>query len=497
MGKNIKFVLKSRKDFLLAIVLTLILLGTLVFRITGSHGSHDAQQNFLMSYNLYKHGIISLDNPEKEQELTPSMYREPFPIFVNALFMTLHPGIRENMPYEQMKDVISKRTKQVNLLWIFLGMIGVWWLTVMLTSSKVAGIITMLASWLFCFSRFSHWHELLSEMSVVTLLLASAIALIYAYRGGHSIFWMGITGILVGCLALTKAVFFYIFPVVWIVVFIAFLTDLKFSTKESVLVAVAMLISFSVIVFPWMLRNKVLLNQFGITQRGGQILLTRAYKNYVSPEEFRGMFYIWAPGPEHVRRILGIVLGFKEKDIMLGGRLQRLNRYSDVEKLDRLAAEAGEPDATISFFWKTAAERNRLVKQLKEQGIDYPEGRADSIMRKKAILIIKKSPLRHLIMTIPFAWRGMWCFRNSRFFVVAFPILLLNFLAYFSFMLIPIWAVKHRNRELLLAMLLPMGMVIFYSLFTHNIPRYNAPAVPFMLIALWFVLSGKRGKTEV
>jgi len=212
MGKNIKFVLKSRKDFLLAIVLTLILLGTLVFRITGSHGSHDAQQNFLMSYNLYKHGIISLDNPEKEQELTPSMY----------------------MPYEQMKDVISKRTKQVNLLWIFLGMIGVWWLTVMLTSSKVAGIITMLASWLFCFSRFSHWHELLSEMSVVTLLLASAIALIYAYRGGHSIFWMGITGILVGCLALTKAVFFYIFPVVWIVVFIAFLTDLKFSTKESV-----------------------------------------------------------------------------------------------------------------------------------------------------------------------------------------------------------------------------------------------------------------------
>jgi len=116
-----------------------------------------------------------------------------------------------------------------------------------------------------------------------------------------------------------------------------------------------------------MLRNKVLLNQFGITQRGGQILLTRAYKNYVSPEEFRGMFYIWAPGPEHVRRILGIVLGFKEKDIMLGGRLQRLNRYSDVEKLDRLAAEAGEPDATISFFWKTAAERNRLVGKTVER----------------------------------------------------------------------------------------------------------------------------------
>ncbi|MFW5768144.1 MAG: hypothetical protein ACOCXO_07230, partial [Bacteroidota bacterium] len=230
------------------------------------------------------------------------------------------------------------------------------------------------------------------------------------------------------------------------------------------------------------------LDEFKIAQRGGAVLLTRAYKNQVSLEEYIGAFYIWSPNAG--KKIIGPVLGFSKEDLMLGGRLQRLNsRSSDFDEIDIMAARNADPDAAISFRRKQGAERNKLSRELEEQGVSNPGSVADSMLQKKAIRMILDAPLKHLAMTIPFAWYGMWAFpvtiwKDALGVLYVIPAGILNLLGYACMMFMPVLALKRRKPELLLIFLFPIGMVLFYALFTHGLPRYNLPAVPFMLIAL-------------
>src|SRR5690625_7888999 len=78
-----------------------------------------------MAYNLYKHGVLSVDLEEDAGQLSPSNQREPFPPVITALFMHLHPGIDQSMTYASLANgVHTEKVKQVNLFLIAL-LIGV------------------------------------------------------------------------------------------------------------------------------------------------------------------------------------------------------------------------------------------------------------------------------------------------------------------------------------------------------------------------------------
>lgn len=528
--------------FFLAALLSL----SLGFLLTEGPGSPDAHQNFRMSYNLYSHGTVSLDMPGEDRPPAPTMYREPFPVFVNALFMALHPGIRKNVPYDLAEyGPTSARLKQVNLLWALLGLWGAWQLARLLIPGIPPGMIAMLGSFAFFFSVPLYFNALLSEIPTATLMLWASIALVRAFRGGRFAWWAA-AGLLAGCLALTRAAFLYVFPGAFAAALIALSASARVPLKKAALSALVMLVAFSAAVFPWMARNRVLLGSFSIAQRGGVVLLVRAYKNQATREEFRGMFYLWAPS-RPARIVLGPLLGFTGKDLMKGGRLNRLQRYRDTElsEKERAAVRAEDPGREISFYHGARAERPHLIRLFEARGMPPSEARirADAETRRAALNMIRAAPLRHLAMSVPFSWRGMWCFEDyflssgrlvlgplsvtwinlvvylSVFFLsfqalrrrrqktisavlVSFGAVIIYFLllrgftvslitlaAYAVFIFLPFLALRRRAFEHFPAMVLPWGMVAFHVLLTHNIPRYNAPAVPFMIIALMLAVS--------
>ena len=178
---------------------------------------------------------------------------------------------------------------------------------------------------------------------------------------------------------------------------------------------------------------------------------------------------------------MGAVLGFSDEDLREGGRLQRLNREanSDFAERDLAAERAGMPDDAVSYYRKARAERTRLQHELRARGNESPATEADRILQDEALAAMLARPGDHMLMTIPFLWRGA---------AVVFPVLCAGL----------IYALVRRRTEIAIFILPSMGMTLFYALFSHFIPRYAITAVPvtiviglFLATRAWARLAGK------
>jgi hypothetical protein len=222
-----------------------------------------------------------------------------------------------------------------------------------------------------------------------------------------------------------------------------------------------MVVSFGAVLSPWLYRNWQQFGVLEIAERSGSVLMLRAAKDDMTPVEYLGAFYVWAPKP--IRPLAGQVLGFGPQDLMRGGRLQRLNRNASDFLADDIAAERnGRPEDAISFYHKTRAELYRLRAQFIAAGHPHPDIATDEILRNRALEHVRSHPWRHLAATLPFLWRG-----------AALPLpLLLCALAY------GLW---RRRYDLVLFCLPAFGAVMLYGLLTHFIIRYGLPTWPVAL----------------
>lgn len=116
-------------------------------------------------------------------------------------------------------------------------------------------------------------------------------------------------------------------------------------------VVTVFVLGFSLTTGAWMLRNYVLLDAMDIVGEAAPIvLMVRAEKNKMSWTEYLGSFYAWAP-TELLRHATGRLLGFTERDLGRGGRLERLNRSTNSEfyASDVEAMRAGRPKDARSY----------------------------------------------------------------------------------------------------------------------------------------------------
>jgi hypothetical protein len=164
--------------------------------------------------------------------------------------------------------------------------------------------------------------------------------------------------------------------------------------------------------------------------------------------------------------VVGRLLGFSSTDLLLGGRLQRLNRSnsSTFAQRERAAVQAGKPENVISYFRKAAAEHRKVELQYATSGHPSPSAAADRDMQQRAVTLIKSHPLQHLAMTIPCLWRGA---------LFSFPLLL-------GALALGLW---NRNHRLVLFVLPALGLVMFYALLSHFILRYGKPVMPVTLVS--------------
>lgn len=485
---------KAQYPYRLHLIALFILISLLTLalnrHLTPTATSPDATQNLRIAYNLAYHGVYSIDS-DPDETLEPTNYREPLPLYLLAAHIRLHPDLASGWAAQSIQQGAGFQTlKQHNLLWAFGCLWGVALLIMMVVKARWQALIAAVLGVLLTYRifLFDAVDLLLTEIQTGSLLLWSSVALIKALHTAHRRWWVGV-GLLLGGLSLTKAAFFYVGVAFVIVLLARYLLQSDWTRRQVMgrmgLMGLTLLVSVS----PWLVRNYYVFGRPELTQRGGAVLLARAYKNEM---DILGGFYYYAPPGVKIR--LGRLLGFSEADAELGGRLQRLNRQGDSSfaQSDLAAQNEGRPQDAVSYYRQARAEEVRLRKFYTAQGAENPALLADAAMQRQALRLIRQKPLRHLLMSALFLWRGMWCMKIS---TTSIPIemtaLAINGLAFIALWGMAIIGLWKRRPEMLGIALLPVGAIGFYALATHYIPRYSDSLIPNLVVA--FVVTGAWG----
>lgn len=446
------------KRFVLTIIFSMLLVFTLCFlaktQITGAIIDSDAWFNLQTSFNLAKYNEFSRTKSQ------PTNYREPLTPLITAVWMKFNPLINLDYPLENfIEGEPARLVKLSNLFWLFLLLFGAFWSTYNLTNSLATSSFAVLL--VYCFLPI-YFDYLLTETPTAALLIWFSWSLVLTLKKNNPLayFMVGIFG---GGLVLTRAVFLYIVPIVFI------LTSQLLKIAQSSCLVKKMSITvlcFSIVVFPWMSRNYLKLNHFSVAERGGVVLYTRALKNTMTWMEIKGAFYAWAPWG---KKQIGKRLGFSSKDLLEDGILERLNR-----KLP------------VSFYQLARSERVQLREFYEGKSIVNSNAQADKYQQREAVRMIVESPFRHVAMTPLFFWRGIPSIKPTSLkrylsFMNDFPLGLILTLFYFG---VGLWCFIKKHYKILLFCMPGSAMILFHSLFSHNIQRYNVPATSSMLVLL-------------
>jgi 4-amino-4-deoxy-L-arabinose transferase-like glycosyltransferase len=451
--------------------------------IDASPVTRDAAQNLQLAINVSHHGVMSLDEAPPYQR---SMYREPFPVAVSAVVITIvDRSLGKADATEYFSGERAKLVKYQNILWL----ISLWsavfvatrWFTGSFFAAAFAGIVAVnpyLGS-----TTSDGVNYLYTELPAAVLLTFGSLALSAAASKERP--WLfGAAGLCFGLLALTKSAAVYVFGGLAFVLLIGYARAVTRPDRKRRMLNVALMMAmFAIVVGPWIGRNALAFGRPQISERGGLAIYTRALMDQMTPSEYRGSFYAWARPAW--RAYIGPFLGFTEEDLKRGGRLQRFNEDAGttVDESGIAAEAAGRPENAISFYRKARAERTRIETDFGAHGDPHPDVAADLVMENEGFQVVEGELGHNLEMTIPLLWRGA---------PLIFPVLLLVF-GY------SLWAKRY---TLSLLILPSLAMLSFYALATNFVPRYSAlfhptavAAIVILIYALW-QLRVRKGRTE-
>src|SRR5690606_7679439 len=187
-------------------------------------------------------------------------------------------------------------------------------------------------------------------------------------------------------------------------------------------------------------RNHAYFGEFGISERAGVVLMQRAVMNELTPEEYLGALYLFAPN-EPLEKLVAKITGFGPGDLEKGGRLQRLNHGKVSGFPEDLSAErAGLPEKTITYHRRARAWRVKLASEYRAAGHPNPMAAADDELKRRAMILIKENLSQHIAFIPLGIWRGAF---------VTTPILLLTLL----------YGLHARRVDVSLAVLPSVGMI--------------------------------------
>jgi hypothetical protein len=433
-------------------------------RITDTPIVWDAAENLRLTLNLERNGVVSMS---ATAPIVPSMYREPVPVFfgkfaVRAVDRVL--GRADTAEYYRGER--AKLLKYQNIPWLALLSAVVFIIGQELGLAFLPSLLCVLLTNLLLLNADIGYFMLdnLYTEAAATALLSLGSLLLLTGVGRKGLTRIALAGACFGVLALVKALFLYI--TLGLVIAIPSLSLLlRRSMGAAVLRAAVLGALAALVVLPWMLRNYLDMGQFGISQRGGEVLYDRAIMDQMTRDEYVGSFYLSAPYP--LNGALRRLFGYSNKDIEEGGRLQRLNQSSDSSFFvrDYSAENAGRPQDAITYVHRAGADRVLLSNQLAAAGNPQPEIASDREVQARARAIILHHPFRHLALIPMYLWQG----------------------AFFSFpalAVIVFYAFSHRKYELAVMVLPAFASLLFYASFAHLEPRYGIPTYPIIICVL-------------
>ncbi len=464
------------RALLLAVIVVLCWRLDSVF--TQSPITHDARQNLRAGFNLNVWGVFSIEEPAAG-EPSPDNYREPVVPAAAALFMRLHPAFSPNMDFEQAAGgSLCRQVKRVNIAWALLVLLGAAALAVELTRSTLAACLSCVLIWLVFLRNPEHADTLCTEIPTAAVMLWASLLLVISVRAGRVRLFLP-AGALYGVLCLTKAVFLYLAPLAVLIVFFCCAPAARLKSVRAFACCAVFTAGIAVAAGPWMLRNYMQFGTSTLAQRGGTVLYGRMLRDTMTMDEAVSALYLWGPGA-YKKLVKNSSLDRAPADFEEGGRGARLNRSSDsgFALMDEAAERAGRPEDAISFHSRSRAERARVIRRFASQGHANPELAADGYLKREARQWIVRHPVRHTLMSLLFAWRGMWCFYGGGLFTA------LNALCAAAFLGLAAYGPCAGRPRITAFIALPFLMLSFNAFFSHNLSRYSAPAIPHVLLSL-------------
>jgi hypothetical protein len=201
-----------------------------------------------------------------------------------------------------------------------------------------------------------------------------------------------------------------------------------------------------VIVGAWMTRNAVKVDRFFIAQGGGLALAYRSAIDRMEGQEILASFLYWTPSP-----------------MVRSSLLPRFFGSGIVATLDE----------SHQNRFLGAMERREAMR------IKHGWAWGDAALAGEARAEILGMPLKHLLVGMPLAWRGM---QVERYVV-------LNVFLFTAFFGAVITATVRKDLPALVVFGPAVLSCTLHTLATHNIPRYSVVLIPILWLASAYILS--------
>ena len=444
----------------------------------------DGDQYERIAFNMVRYGRYHVSPRLTEtSDAGPYFRREPgYPLFLATVF-ALSPEF-PSLTHACISDGRCAAAAPVRR--------RVQWLTSLIQAMTVAATFlvayTWTGSWLVSIAAGLFYLVLLPPLDT-SIVLAAFLLFVHAVLAAET--WRKprlvtavISGLALGLLVLTKAVFQY-----WLVgVALLWITGLWWDgpRRRALLpAAMALLIGAGILTLPWMVRNAVQVGHFGISGRSGELLAIRTEYGRMTWSEVRGAFAFYLP--------------------MNGALRDRAMRWLEPEvfgyrRFDRSRSNlAGFYRRTKRETGEVAARADRLDPGWRQRVGEWGLGRDDVLARASAELL-REDWLKQAVLTLAFLERGSFfpIRHYDRFHGAAddaskrllwFPMTLIQSLAWLlRYLLLPavgiMAVVAWRRRSFELGFLVLPVIYVFgiHAVATHFESRYSHPSVVLLVL---------------
>ena len=415
----------------------------------------DAMQILAMALNAYNHGVVSKSYTEKD--ILPTAYREPgYPLFM-SLGMSVILERNELDVTEALESTTTETRSKVNELKYLnvVILIAIALLSFAATNLFTRNyIISLLALVMVGNNQIlkENVNLFINENFAALLILLTGFAFALTQLKNNRRCYYFTLGLILSVLTLTKAMFFYFFPVG--LLFLLYSAKRQKLPKRSALKNISLFaLGFLVFTLFWIGRNYYHFDRFFLTQRGGRILAVRSAYDTMSVREYFASFLYWTPND-------------KAKKI-----LSKYFTKEDYQNLDR---------DNINGYRHIMRHRQHFLLKLHNDSV-----LVDKILLEQAKSEMLKNPVKHLLTTIPFAYRGIFVtprlYLFDDFYIIKGTYLC--FILFFCLFMVTIGSLIERDLPLFTFFFPAVFSYSFYSLFSHNIPRYNTALIPVLWVA--------------
>lgn len=458
------------KGWLICILGSFICMALMAYKSNMQNPDYaDSRQYIASAYNLSNYGIYS-QNIRDGANVEPAIGREPgFPYALSFLFdlkleemSAITPTCLSTPEGCGLKPYAS--AQWLNRLLFALAGIVTFWASYKIFSTLTLASIGGASIWLNPKMQ-SSMDQVVSDPLALFLVCSLTLSFIFAaktHTSKNTYLFASFSGIILGLLILTKAVFLYFLyaaaglGLIYLLVFPNGRKKLNHFALPMLLFVVFAAMSPAL----WMKRNSDISGQYSLTDsREGIALSARNIFHDMSVAEYFTAFLYWTPS--------------------FGDNLAR--RYLPESAWKRF--DTRNPDG---FFLAGHHNFGKDVRMIVDaQGISRQEATAIQTRALKKDIIT--NPIKHIITTIPLFYRGII---RDIFILLSFPGLI--FLTY---------RCLKRNDILILVALSPaLFNMIFYPLISLNVGRYQitaAPAFAFGLIAFFITFSEWRKRKKI